>query len=125
MVGTIEQRELDIHHREASQNAALDGILQPLVDRRDVFARNDTTLDGIDELVAFAGLVRLDLEPDVTELTTTTGLLDELAFLLDRLLDAFAIGNLRRTDGCSTLNSRRMRSTMISRCNSPIPEMMV
>jgi hypothetical protein len=77
-----------------------------LVDRRDVFARNNTTLDGIDELVALAGFVRLDLEPDVTELTATTGLLDELAFLLDRLLDAFAIGNLRSANVASTLNSR-------------------
>ena len=58
----------------------------------------DAALDGVDELEALAGLVRLQLDPDVAVLTTAAGLLDELAFLLDRLADGFAVGHLRRTD---------------------------
>jgi hypothetical protein len=34
----------------------------------------------------------------MTILTPTTRLLDKLAFLFDRLLDAFAVRHLRRTD---------------------------
>ena len=51
----------------------------------------------------------------MTELTATAGLFDELAFLLDFLRMRFAVSHLRRADMASTLNSRFMRSTMISR----------
>ena len=72
--------------------------LQPLVHRRNVLARNSAALDGIDELVTLARLIRLDLEPDMAKLPASTRLLDELAFLLDSLLDALTISHLRCTD---------------------------
>jgi nicotinate-nucleotide pyrophosphorylase len=55
VVGALEQGELDIDHREASQHAAGNRILQALVDRRNVLARHRTALDRVDELVALAG----------------------------------------------------------------------
>src|SRR5690606_5505860 len=87
--------DLDVHHREAGEHAVRQGFLQALVDRRDEFARHGAALDGVDEFVALAGFVRLELDPHVTVLATTAGLLGELAFLLHRLADGFAVGHLR------------------------------
>ena len=39
--------------------------------------------------------------------------------------DGLPVGDLRLADVASTLNARFMRSTMISRCSSPMPEMTV
>jgi len=55
-------------------------------------------LDGVDEFVSLARLVRLQLEPDVAVLAAAAGLLDELAFHFHRLLDGFAVGDLRLAD---------------------------
>src|SRR5690554_2406725 len=80
VVGTEEQRDLDVHDGVAGHHARRQSFLNTLVDRGDVFARNHTALDGVDKLVAAARLERLELEHDVTVLTTTAGLLDEFAF---------------------------------------------
>src|SRR6185436_15903786 len=45
-----------------------------------------------------AGRLRLELEPDMSVLAAPARLLDELAFLLDRLLERFAIRDLRLAD---------------------------
>src|SRR5690606_25572061 len=78
----------------------LQGVLDALLDRRDVLARNHATLDGVDELEAgTARLERLELDDDVTILAAATRLLDELPFgFLDRLADRFAVGHLRLAD---------------------------
>jgi hypothetical protein len=55
----------------------------------------------------------------------TAGLLRVLALGFDRLEDRFAVGNFGLADVASTLNSRFMRSTMISRWSSPMPAMIV
>jgi hypothetical protein len=83
VVGTVEQRNLDVHHREASQTPLLSASLRPFSTAGNVLARHRAALDGIDKFVALAGLIRLHLEPDVAVLAFTAGLLDELAFLLD------------------------------------------
>src|SRR5690606_33318852 len=80
VVRTEEQRCLDVYDRVTRHHTGWQGFLDALVDRRDVFARNHTTLDGVDELVAATGFHGLQLEHDVTVLTTTARLLDELAF---------------------------------------------
>jgi hypothetical protein len=58
----------------------------------------DTTLDFIDKGKTFARLCRLDTQPAITVLTTTTRLTNKLALAFDRLGNRFAVGNLRRTD---------------------------
>src|SRR5690606_25260615 len=75
VVRTEEQRYLDVHDRVTGHDAGWQGFLDALVDRGDVFARNHTTFDGVDELVATAWLEGFELEHNVTVLTTTARLL--------------------------------------------------
>src|SRR5690606_10268253 len=94
VVRTEEQGHLDVHDRIAGQDARRQRFLDTLVHRGDVFARNHTALDGVDELVATTGLERLELEHHVTVLTATARLLDELAFdFVAGLADGFAVGD--------------------------------
>src|SRR5690606_4365997 len=93
MVGTIKQGNLDIHNREASKNTGRYRFAQTLFNCRNELTWNSTTLDLINEFKALARLVRLHDDPYVTILTLTTGLLDELAFNFNLLLDRFSIGN--------------------------------
>ena len=72
MVGTVKQGEFDIDHREASEYATSYCITQTFVHRWNKFTRDNTTLDGIDKLIALAGFIWLDFEPNMTELTATT-----------------------------------------------------
>src|SRR5690606_6495326 len=98
VVRTIKQRDLHIHHREACEHTVLELLLDTLIDSRNVFLGNHTAHDFVDEPVTFAGLPRLHLDPDVTVLTTTTGLTHELAFLLDFGTNGFAVSYLRLTN---------------------------
>src|SRR3546814_5531530 len=97
-LGTVEQRDLDVHDRIAGHDAALDRVPQALVDARDEFLRNHAADDVVDELVTLARLLRLDTEPHVAELSLAARLLGVLAFLLDGLADGLAVSNLRRAD---------------------------
>src|SRR5690554_2927785 len=97
VVRTIKQGDLHVHHWEACEHAILELLLDTLIDSRDVFLRNHTAHDLVNELVTFARLLRLHLDPDVTVLTTTTGLTYELAFLLNTGTNGFAVSNLRLT----------------------------
>ena len=75
MVGTIVQRDLDVHQRVAGQHAGLHGALDALVDCGPMYSFGmapPTT--GVDELVALARFVRLDLDLDVAVLAFTAGL---------------------------------------------------
>src|SRR5207247_8197861 len=73
-------------------------LLDALLDRRDVLARDDPALGAVDELEAAARLHRLDAEHDVAVLSAPPGLPDELGFLLDRLADRLLVGDLRLAD---------------------------
>src|SRR5699024_3002571 len=108
VVSTIQQGSLDVHQREASEVAVLHGVLDTLVDRRDVLLRNTATGDLVDELVGLLGtlfrLQRLESNDHASELTGTTGLLlVRVLELLDRLLDGLAVSNLRSTNVCLDL----------------------
>src|SRR5690606_429449 len=105
MVGTIVQSDLDVDHRVTRDDTILQLFEGPFLDRRHVFLGNHTTDDFGSELevhlfVAFLVRLseRLDTQPDMTELTATTGLTNELAFLLDTAADGFAVGDLRLAD---------------------------
>src|SRR6185503_3824558 len=82
VVRAVEQRDLGVDHRITRHHAGLDGFLDALLDRRNEFARHAAANDAVDELVALALLVRLDLEPHVPELAAAAGLLDVFAFAL-------------------------------------------
>src|SRR5690606_20818807 len=59
-------------------------------------ARHHATLDGVDELEAFAGFLRLDLEHHVAVLALAARLANKLALdVFYRLADGFTVGHLR------------------------------
>ena len=116
----------DVEDREAGDNTGVQGLLMPLIDGRMYSFGHDAADDSVDELVAEALLHLLELDDGVAVLTATAGLTDELALsLLDVVTSGLAVGNLGLPTLASTLNSRSRRSTIISRCSSPMPAMMV
>jgi hypothetical protein len=51
MVCAVDQGHFDVHRWVASEHAIVEGRLDALVDRLNVFARNTSTRDVINELV--------------------------------------------------------------------------
>ena len=106
MVGTIKQRDFDVDHRVTRDDTILQLLESTFLNRRHVFLRNHTTYDlrvELEEDLFFAFTLlfcsqRLDTQPHVTVLTTTTGLTYEFTFLLDAATNRFTVGNLRLTD---------------------------
>ena len=96
MVRTIKHGNLQRLNLVTSENTVGHSGLEALLDARDEFLRNITTLDLIVELKsgnAFIG--RSDLDDDVGELTTTTGLLLEDLTVLYCSGDSLFVVNLR------------------------------
>ena len=79
VVRTVEQGDLNVEDREAGDNTGVQGLLDALVDGRDVLLGHDAADDSVDELVAEALLHLLELDDGVAVLTATAGLTDELA----------------------------------------------
>ena len=98
MIRTIPQGDLDVNDRIACQNAGLHSTLNTVVDSRDVFLRDSAANDGVDELIALACLVRLDLDLDVTVLALTTRLTSVLGLLIGLLADGLTVSDLRCAD---------------------------
>ena len=94
-IRTVEQGDLDVEDREAGDNTGVQGLLDALVDGRDVLHGHDAADDSVDELVAEALLHLLELDDGVAVLTATAGLTDELALsLLDVVTSGLAVGDL-------------------------------
>ena len=64
---------------------------------------------------------RSDLKNDIGKLTTTTGLFLQCLTVLNSCIECFFISHLWRTLVYFYFKLTLIRSTMISRCNSPIP----
>ena len=88
--------DLDVNDLIAGIDAALDGFLDAVNDRRDVFLGNRAADDLVFDLDALALFVGLNLDTGVAVLAATAGLADEFAFAVGRFGDGFAIGDLRR-----------------------------
>ena len=56
MVRTKVECCLNVNNRVTGQNTGLHGVFDTLLNSRNVFTRNNTALDGIDEFVALAGV---------------------------------------------------------------------
>src|SRR4029078_3693348 len=94
----VDQLDLDVHHREAGNDARAHHAVEALFDAGNVFLRHRAADDLGFELVTLAGLVRLDDYRHFGELTGTTGLL--LVGVLDfsALCDPLYGRHLRRAD---------------------------
>ena len=84
MERAVHDVHLHVDHLVTRIDTALDGFLDAVDDRRDVFLRNGAADDLVFDLDAFALLVRLDLDDGVAVLATAAGLADELAFAFGR-----------------------------------------
>ncbi len=101
MVSTIEQGNLDVLDRVASEDTELHRLLNTGINRGDVLLGDTATGNGVDKLIAEPGLFRLDRDDDAGELPGTAGLLLVCVLvLLDRLAQGFAVGDLRLADIC-------------------------
>ena len=74
MVGAIVDSDLHVHDRVAGEHALDHRLLNALVDRGGVLARDAAPHDLVEELVAAAG-VRLEAQPGVAELARAAGTL--------------------------------------------------
>src|ERR1035437_2478554 len=92
----VHNLHLDVNDLVARVNAALDGFLNAVNDRRDVFPGNRAADDFVFDLDALALLVRLNLDAGVAVLAATAGLADKFTFAIGGLGDGFPISDLRR-----------------------------
>ena len=125
MEGAVAELDLDIDHGVSGDDPILQRIPDPLVHSGNVLLGNDPADNGVGELISRSRLAGLNIDNRVSELPSATRLLDEFLFRGGRLGDGFAIGDLWLADIGVDLNSRMRRSTMISMCSSPMPEIMV
>src|SRR5204863_663798 len=98
VVGAVEERRLDVHHREPGIDPRVEGLADAGVDRLDVLARDRAADDLVDELVARALLLWLEADDRVAVLALAAGLADETAVALGGAPDGFAVGDLRLAD---------------------------
>src|SRR3989338_8670707 len=98
MVRTVIKRNLKINQRKAGQNALVQSLADTFLNRTDELLRNCSSPDSIDELKSFPTLKRLNPQPNMTILTTSTRLPDIFAFCLGCTGNSFFIGNLGTTN---------------------------
>ena len=94
MIRAVVQGDFDINHRVASQNTGLHSALDTLVNGANVLFGDSTAHDGVDELVALAGLVGLDFDFYMAVLAFTTGLTGVFVIHVGQFADGFFVGNL-------------------------------
>ena len=75
MVRAIIESSLHVDNWVASDNTAVQGFFDTLLDWLAIFLRNDAALNHVDKLKALASFVRLKLNPNITVLAATTRLL--------------------------------------------------
>ena len=101
VVRTEVQTNTHVYNRVTSQRTSFQLLLDAFINGRDVFARNYTTFDVVDELVTFRVRARLQwvhVDHNVTVLTATTRLLSVFTFNVGNFrANRFAVSNLRFT----------------------------
>ncbi len=103
MIRTIIKRNLYVNNLIARKHAGRHSALDTCVNSGDIFLRNSAADDCVDKFIALAGLVRLNLELDVTVLTFTARLTSVFGVNICGLGNCFLISNLRSTDVCLDL----------------------
>ena len=98
MILAVGERDAHVDHRVAGLHTVLQRLFDALLDRRNVFRGDISTLDLVDELKALARR-GFEVDEDNPELARAAGLAHKLAFdLLDRPAHRLAIGDLRAPD---------------------------
>src|SRR5690606_2954826 len=99
MIRTIKDGCLEAEQRVTGENTVLHLLINALLYRRNVFLGYHTTNHFAGEHQAFdAFFGRLEADPDMTELTATTRLTNELAFDLAGVADSFTVSHLGLAD---------------------------
>src|SRR5208283_623243 len=98
VVTAVVKCGLHVDHRIARKDATFHGFLHALVDGLDIFLRHRAAHDVVDELVAFARLVWIEINLGVPVLPAPAGLPDVLAFRLGVLANGLAIRDLWLAD---------------------------
>src|SRR5262245_8231835 len=105
MVFAVNQRHLEIHHREPRHHAGTEDRLQTFLDAGNEFLRHRAADNLVLELERRPGRRGLGDDLDLRELTRAAGLLLVGVAMLDTLSDLLAESDLRRTDICIDLVS--------------------
>jgi hypothetical protein len=90
VIGAIVYGRLHIIHGVSGEHTMEHGVLNALVDSRDVLTRNPATDDLIDEFVPLAR-IRLKSDPAVAELAASSRLLLVAALCLRGLADSLVV----------------------------------
>ena len=98
MVGAVDQRHLEVDHREAGEHAGVARGLEALLDAGDELLRHRTADDLALEAVARTRRGRLEHQLDAGELARTAGLLLVGVVDLGLAAERLAIGDLRSAD---------------------------
>src|SRR6056297_2093864 len=94
----VDERDLEIDHREPGERTRIHDRLDALLDAGDVVLRHGTTDDPAFERKPFAGLGRRDRQLHFGELPRATRLLLVRVGMLDLVGNRLAVGHLRRAD---------------------------
>src|SRR5258706_348698 len=96
MEGAVDDLHLDIDDLVTGIDAALDGFLNSVNNRRNVFLWNGAAHDLVFDFDALAPLVWLDLDEGMTVLPSAAGLANEFSFTIGGPGYPPAVGDLRR-----------------------------
>src|SRR5215469_9223319 len=92
MVFTIHQRDANVYHGTAGDETLLQGLGYTFFNARHILSGNHTSHDLIlKEVGLFTAHQRLDLQPDIGELSVTAALLLVASFSLRLLGYSFAV----------------------------------
>ena len=95
MRAAINDVDFDVDHRIAAEHAVEHRLLDPFLDRRDVFPRNDAADDFVLNDKSLAAFGRPHIHFDVSVLTATAGLFDQLADAMGGSSNRLAVSDLR------------------------------
>src|SRR6185436_11823436 len=96
VVGAVDELRLHIDHRISGEHSALESFAHALLGRLDELTRNYAADDLVLEDKAFALLGGLDVDHNVSVLTLTARLANELAFyLFNAFSDRLPVSHLR------------------------------
>src|SRR5262249_12186481 len=124
MVFPVDQPHLHVHHGITGDQALRNRSHHALFNGRNELPRNHPTHDGVFEYETAASRQRLKIDVADPELPVTSGLLFLFTLHVGHLSsDRLSVRNPRRTQLAIIPLRRRRRSSAISSCIAPSPDM--